>query len=95
MVIQAAGWLTAGSGASLTTRRLALISAGAVMTVFGAVVVREARRLAAIDITALYGTHRQAAEVGGMGIFLVFFAVNAAVIATCVWTVKRALRRVH
>ena len=95
MVIQAAGWLTARSGASLTTRRLALISVGAIMTILGAVVVREAHRLAAIDITALYDTHRQATEVGGMGVFLVFFVINAAVITTCVLTVKRALRPVH
>ena len=62
------------------------------MTILGALVVREARRLAAIDITTLFDAHRQAAQVGGMGVFLVFFAVNAAVITACVLIVKRALR---
>ena len=50
------------------------------------------RRLAAVEITSLFDAHRQAAQVGGMGVFLVFFAVNAAVIAACVLIVKRALR---
>ncbi len=95
MVIQVVGWLSTRSGASLTTRRLAFISTGAVMTILGALVIREARRLAAIDITALFDTHRQAAEVGGMGVFLAFFAINAAVITTCVLIVKRALRPVY
>ena len=92
MGIQAACWLSATTGANLTTRRLALISAGAVMTIVGSLVVREARRLAAIDITTVFDAHRQAAQVGGMGAFLVLFVVNAAVITACVLIVKRALR---
>jgi hypothetical protein len=95
MAIQAAGWLPARTGANLTSRRLAVISAGAFMTILGAMVVREARRLAAIDVTTLFDIHRQAAEVGGMGVFLAFFVVNAAVITACVLIVKRALRPVH
>jgi len=54
--------------------------------------VREARRLAAIDVTALFAAHSQAARVGGMGLFLVLFVVNAAVIIACVLIVRRALR---
>ena len=92
MGIQAACWLSATAWANLTTRRLYLISAGAVMTILGSLVIREARRLAAIDITTLFDAHRQAALVGGMGAFLVFFAVNASVIIACVLIVKRALR---
>jgi hypothetical protein len=92
VVIQAGGWLTTTNAAQLSTVRLAIISAGNVLTVLGAIVVREARRLAAIDITQLYDTHRHAAEVGGISVFLVFFALNAAVIAGCVLIVKRALR---
>ena len=95
MAIQAGGWLPVKSAAGLTTRRLAAISAGNAMTIVGALVVREARRLAAIDITSLFDAHRQAAQVGGVGVFLVFFAINAAVIAACVLIVKRALRPLH
>jgi hypothetical protein len=92
MIIQAGCWLRINAGADLTTGRLKIISIGAVMTIVGSLVVREARRLAAIDITTLFDTHRQAAQVGGMVVFLVFFALNAAVIIACVLIVKRALR---
>ncbi len=90
--IQVVCWLPAKTGSHLTTRRLAFISTGVVMTILGALVVREARRLAAIDITTLFDAHHQASQVGGMGVFLVFFAINTGVITACVLIVKRALR---
>jgi len=92
MGAQAALWLPVKTGAHLTTRRLSLISTGAALTILGALVVREARRLAAIDLTQSLDAHSQAARVGGMGLFLVFFALNAAVITACVLIVRRALR---
>ncbi len=95
MTIQAGGWLPVKSWAGLTTRRLAAISAGNAMTLIGALVVREARRLAAIDIASLFDAHRHAARVGGVSVFLVFLAINSAVIAACVLIVKRALRPLH
>jgi hypothetical protein len=93
MGIQAAGWLTVKTRSDLSTRRLALISAGAIITIVGSLVVREARRLAAIDMTVLYDAHRQAAQVGGFGVFLAFFVINAAVITACILIVRRALAR--
>jgi hypothetical protein len=93
MGVQVAGWLTVKTGADLSTKRLAIISAGAFITIVGSLVAREARRLAAIDVTALYDVHRQAAEVGGFSVFLVFFAINSAVIAASVLIVRRALGR--
>jgi hypothetical protein len=92
MGVQAAGWLTVQRGSNLTTGRLAIVSAGAILTILAALVVREARRLAAIDVTALYAAHRHAAQVGGLGVLLVCFAINAALITTCVLIVQRALR---
>ena len=71
--MQIAGWLPVNITANLTNARLTLISIGAVMTIAGGVVVREARRLAAIDFATLFDAHRQAAQVGGMGVFLFFF----------------------
>jgi hypothetical protein len=92
MAVQAGGWLPLRSGARLTVPRLALISAGAVLANVGTLVVREARRLATIDVTALYEAHARAARVSGLALFLTFFAINAAVITVCVLIVKRALR---
>jgi hypothetical protein len=90
--IQVAGWLSVKTGANLTTGRLTLISTGGVMTIVAALVVREARRLAAIDITLLFDIHRQAAQVVGVGGFLASFMISAAVIIACVLIVKRAVR---
>jgi hypothetical protein len=95
MAFQAGGWLSLRSGVELTTRRLALISAGALLTIVGALVVREGRRLASIDVTALYDTHAQAAQVGGLPIFLTFVVLNGAAIVACVLIVKRSLRPVR
>jgi hypothetical protein len=92
MVIQAAGWWTVKSASDLGTRRPAVMAGGMVGTIVGALVVREARRLAAIDITTLYDAHRSAASVGGREVFLVFLAINTVVIITCVRIVQRALR---
>jgi hypothetical protein len=92
MGIQAAGWVRIRTGAQLVTRRLALISSGAVLTILGSVAVREARRLSAIDVTKLFEMHRQAAHAPGMGLFFGCFAGSAAVIAACVLVVRRALR---
>lgn len=95
MGIQAAAWLTVERGTDLSTRRLSFISTGAAMTIVGAVVVREARRLAAVDVSQLFDMHRQAARAGGMGLFLVMFVLNAAIITTCLLIVRRALRALH
>jgi hypothetical protein len=92
MGIQTAGWLSIQTGAQLTTRRLTLISAGAALTIPASLVVREARRLAAIDVTRLFEVHRQATQSPGVGLFLTCLAANAAIIAACVLIVRRALR---
>jgi hypothetical protein len=92
MAIQAGGWLPIKTGAHLTTGRLALISIGAGLTILGALVVREARRLAAIDVTRLFEAHSQASSVPGLGLFLVCFAASATLIIACVLIVRRALR---
>jgi hypothetical protein len=95
MILQGACWLTVSSGASLTTRRLALISVGTAVSIISSLAVREARRLAVIDVASLYDMHRHAAGVGGMGVFLFFFAVNATVIVGCILIVKRAFRPIQ
>jgi hypothetical protein len=95
MGMQAICWLRVKTATDMTTLRLAFISAGNAMTIVGTLVAREARRLGSIDISSLFDVHRQAAQVGGMGVFLAFFTINAAVIAGCVLIVRRALREVH
>jgi hypothetical protein len=91
--MQVAGWLPVKSAADFTARRLAFISVGVILMILGSLVVREARRLASIDIAALFDAHRRAAQVGGMGVFLVSFTLNAGLITACVLIVRRSLAR--
>jgi hypothetical protein len=79
-----AQWLRLRLRPRLSAAWLGVASVGVLTTVIGATVVREAIRLSAIDIHALYERHARAATVGGMPIFLLFFAVNAALIAWCI-----------
>jgi hypothetical protein len=95
MGIQGAAWLPVKTAANLTWIRLSVISTGNAMTIVGTLVAREARRIGAVDIATLFDTHRRAAQVGGMGVFFVFLAINTAVIAACVLVVKRALRSLN
>jgi hypothetical protein len=92
MGLQAVLWLQATSAAHFSTRRLSFISLGAALTILGTVVVREARRLAAIDVTQSFAAHSEAAHAGGMGVFFICFALSASVIAACILIVRRALR---
>ncbi len=62
------------------------------LSIVGMCMVREADRFARIDVAALYENHAAAAENGGRLVFLLFFAVNAAIIAWCVLAVRRDLK---
>ncbi len=95
MAIQLAGWIPIKAAAKMSTMRFSVISIGALITMVGTLVAREARRLAAIDIIALFPMHRQAAQLGGLTVFLGFLVVNTAVIVACILLVRRALRSLH
>jgi hypothetical protein len=90
--IQAVGWLTVKSGSDLDGRRLAILSAGVALTILGALVAREARRLAAVDVAALYEAHRHAAGVVGLALSLIASTFSTALIAACVWMIRRTPR---
>jgi hypothetical protein len=92
MGIQAGCWLSIQSGSQLTTCRLTLISSGAALTILGVLVVREARRLAAIDVATLFEAHSRAAHAPGLSLFLVSLATSTALVAACILIVRRALR---
>lgn len=91
LAIQSIGWFAARQMETMTANRLFVISAGVVMTIAGTSVLREIRRLAAIDVTRLYDLHADAAKVGGLAVFLVFAALNVALIAWCLIIVRRGL----
>jgi len=93
MILQGAAWAWQWRGAELTAKPLAMASTGVVLTLCGAAVVREARRLQSLDASEFFEEHRQAFAVGGLWVFLAFFLVNAGLICFCVWIVKRETRR--
>lgn len=89
LLAQSLAWTLILLRQRLTTGRLALATTGMLLTVIGMTVVREAIRLSAVDIEALYERHKAATQVGGLFVFLAFFAINATLIAWCFLLVKR------
>jgi hypothetical protein len=90
--IQVIVWIRSRNEPVLTSVQLAAISIGGLLTIAGMSVLREVRRLAAIDVTRLYDLHADAATVGGLVAFLFFAALNGGLIVWCVVTVRRGLR---
>lgn len=92
LALQVAGWLWVRSRGRFARGPMALAGVGLVLTLVGMTVCRESIRLHALGIdglAALYPRHERAADVGGLGAFLAFFALNAALIGTCVLIVRR------
>jgi hypothetical protein len=92
LLVQGAAWFLGRKASSLTTTRLLVVSAGCLLTITCTSVLREIRRLAAIDLAMLYDLHADASRVGGLVTFLVFALLNMALITWCVFTVRRERR---
>jgi hypothetical protein len=88
---QVAAWFAMWRKGSLSSVALSVATVALVVTLLSATVLREMRRLAAIDIQALFDEHAAAATVGGLPLFLTFLAVNAVLIITAILVVKRNL----
>lgn len=72
---------------------LATASVAYVVTLVGVSVLREAVRLASVDITELYERHAEAGTIGGFALFLLFAVLNGALIAICIWLVRHGLAK--
>lgn len=91
-VLELVAWVQLFRTNSLTKQLLLLATAGRLLSVTGGTVTREAIRLSAVDITALYPQHQHAIEIGGFGIFVLFLLVNGAIIGWIIWAVQKQLR---
>jgi hypothetical protein len=91
LVIQVVGWSQLWKSPELTSKRLAIISVGVTLTVLGMTVVREAIRLQSLNITPLFDQHADAAQIGGLSVFLLFFVVNGLLVAWVFALVKQGL----
>ncbi len=89
LVVQLFAWLDQLRHATIRPKSLMVCSIGLSMTLVCVTVVREALRLASIDIATLQEQHLAAASKGGLFVFLLFFAVNAGLIAWCLRLARR------
>jgi hypothetical protein len=90
LAAETAGWVLQLRATRIAGTSLGLITAGALVAVLCASVLREEIRLVRVDVQALYEQHARAAEVGGFWVFLLFLVVNAGLIGWCVRLVGRA-----
>jgi hypothetical protein len=72
----------------LTQGTLLVMTAAWVAALLGIAVVREAIRLAAVDLATAGELHRTALGIGGLPVFLLFAAFNAVAIGWCIRTVR-------
>ncbi|MBT4866721.1 MAG: hypothetical protein HON53_16580 [Planctomycetaceae bacterium] len=87
-VVQLGAWVPQYLAARLSKKWLIVCTAGLVINFIGMAVVNEATRLAALDITELYAKHKQAREVGGLFLFLLFLAINSGLMLYCLRLVR-------
>ena len=92
-LMQVVGWIGVLRKKALRVGSLGLAAIGVLATIGGVTTVREVIRLRAIDVPSLQAEHAQAAGKGGLGVFVLFFIVNAALIAWCVRIVARRSAR--
>jgi hypothetical protein len=88
LVAQGASWAVVFRNRHLGARPLAVASAGCVVAILGMAVVREALRLARVDLPRLFAEHEQASAASGLPVFLGFLLVNAILIAWVIRTVR-------
>ena len=89
LAVQAAVWIAQRRSQEFRGGFLAFASAGALLSIIGMTVVREAIRLAGTDVATLYPQHAADLSVGGLPVFLAFFAINAVVVGLCFRLVHR------
>ncbi len=90
LAVQACCWLAAAVRDRMPTALAVLATAGWLIGLAGLIVLREAIRLATVDLDVLAEAHAEAAGIGGLPVFLLFAGLNAAAIVWCIRTVRTA-----
>ncbi len=85
----AIGWMRRLRAGAPSRMGLAGMTAAWVLVLLSVSVLREAVRLAGIDLEPLMAEHAAAARIGGLGVFLLFAVVNAALIFLCIRLLRR------
>lgn len=92
-VAQMIAWIMTARDGRFKAVWLSVASAACLAAILGASVAREAVRLAAIDVTSLLTRHADAAKIGGLGVFLIFTAINTVLIIWCFRIVTHEMGR--
>jgi hypothetical protein len=89
LLAQVLVWHSMSRAGLLSLGGLVFATAGWFVTVLGMTVCREAIRVFSKPFGLSYYQHAEAAQVGGLGWFLFFFLLNAALIGLCFVLVRR------
>ena len=89
--VQFASWIQIKRSTRFERIWLITASAGLLMTLLGTAVIREIARWVQLNGDTQISRHQQAAEVGGLPVFLLFFVINIALMTYCIMRVKRGL----
>jgi len=87
--VQFASWIQMKRAGTFEKIWLITASIGLTLTLLGTAVIREIVRWTRLDSEELFAAHERAAGVGGLTVFLLFFAINATLCGYCVIRVKR------
>lgn len=88
LVVESAAWAFLRKHATWQVRWLVTAAAGRGLTLVSVTILRECRRLAAVDIDLVSPQHAEAAQVGGWPVFIAFFVANAALVLLVLWVVR-------
>jgi hypothetical protein len=91
--LEAGAWVGQLRRSRLDRTSLAIASVGTAIGLVSVAVLREATRLASVDVEALYPHHADAAAIGGLTAFLLFAVINFGLVGFCIWLVRRGLGR--
>ena len=89
IAIQAWAWFKQRGLKSFSRGLLTIAGTGCILTLTAAAVVRESIRLSVVNIEELNQRNHDAAQIGGLWVFLIFAVVNILLIALCVRVVTR------
>ncbi len=92
MVFTLSGWIVQWMRWRLWAPALSVATAGSLLTITCATILREAVRAQKVQIMDLYEQHNQATQIGGLGAFVFFLLLNLLCIFICFLIVRQALK---
>jgi hypothetical protein len=92
IAIQTESWRRMLTRGAWSAGALTAATIGVVLAITGGTILREVRRTASVSLATFAAAHAKAGQVGGLGLFLLFFIANTIAIYAAVRLVRRGLR---